>query len=126
MDLLDSRLYALIGEEGFDRLVAAFYRRVRSDVILCPMYPENDMAGAEQRLRQFLVQRFGGPQTYSAQRGHPRLRLRHGSFHIDQCARDRWVELMDAALAEIQLPDEATHLLRRFFYDTATFMINRA
>ena len=74
MDLLDTQLYGLIGEDGFRRLVAAFYRRVPGDDILGPMYPESDMAGAEERLRGFLIQRFGGPDDYSQRRGHPRLR----------------------------------------------------
>src|SRR5437868_1161722 len=99
MDLLDTHVYARIGEEGFTRLVAGFYRRVAGDEILSAMYPKEDLAGAERRLREFLIQRFGGPQTYSQQRGHPRLRMRHAPFAIDQRARDRWVSLMEAALA---------------------------
>jgi hemoglobin len=124
MDLLDTQVYGLIGEEGFARLVAAFYRRVASDEILSPMYPKHDMAGAEQRLRGFLIQRFGGPDTYSQQRGHPRLRMRHGPFKINRAGRDRWVELMEAALVEAALPPEALPPLRKFFHDSATFMIN--
>ena len=125
MDLLDTHVYGLIGEAGFERLVAAFYRRVRGDDVLSPMYPEHDFAGAEQRLRDFLVQRFGGPNRYSQQRGHPRLRMRHFPFAIDKAARDRWVSLMEAALEEAQLPEGAVAPLRRFFHDGATFMINR-
>ena len=125
MDLLDTDVYTLIGEDGFQRLVAAFYRRVPQDDVLGPMYPRNDFPGAEQRLREFLVQRFGGPDRYSQRRGHPRLRMRHAPFHIDQRARDRWIELMEAALAETNLPEAATVPLRRFFHDAATFMINR-
>ena len=88
------------------------------------MYPKHDMAGAEQRLRGFLIQRFGGPDTYSQQRGHPRLRMRHGPFKINRAGRDRWVELMEAALVEAALPPEALPPLRKFFHDSATFMIN--
>ena len=124
MDLLDSHVYALIGDEGFRRLVAAFYRRVPADDILSPMYPKHDLAGAEERLRGFLIQRFGGPDIYSQQRGHPRLRMRHGPFKIDRRGRDRWVELMEAALIEAELPDEAIPPLRKFFHEAATFMIN--
>ena len=124
MDLLDTQVYDAIGEDGFRRLVAAFYRRVPADDILGPLYPQNDMPGAEQRLREFLIQRFGGPDHYSQRRGHPRLRMRHAPFKIDQAARDRWIELMEAALAEAQLSTEATPMLRRFFHDSATFMIN--
>ena len=124
MDLLDTQVYGLIGDEGFARLVAAFYRRVATDEILSPMYPKHDMAGAEQRLRGFLIQRFGGPDTYSQQRGHPRLRMRHGPFKINRAGRDRWVELMEAAIVEAALPPEAIPSLRKFFHDSATFMIN--
>lgn len=124
-DLLDTHLYALLGDEYFTRLTAAFYRRVASDDVLGPMYPRNDMAGAEHRLSGFLVQRFGGPQTYSEQRGHPRLRMRHAPFAIDTAARDRWVSLMSAALDEVQTPATVRPLLDRFFADAATFMINR-
>ncbi|MGB7159049.1 MAG: globin [Tepidisphaeraceae bacterium] len=124
MDLLDTQVYALIGDAGFRRLVAAFYRRVPGDDILAPMYPKHDLAGAEERLRGFLIQRFGGPDAYSQRRGHPRLRMRHAPFRIDQKGRDRWVELMEAALAEVDLPAEAIGPLRKFFHDSATFMIN--
>jgi hemoglobin len=122
-DLLDTDVYALIGDDGFARLVAAFYRRVATDDVLAPMYPKHDLAGAEQRLRAFLIQRFGGPMTYSETRGHPRLR--HAPFAIDQRGRDRWVELMEAAMAETNLPEQAKTPLRKFFHDAATFMINR-
>src|SRR5437868_15125490 len=104
MDLLDTRVYSIISEEGFTRLIAAFHRRVATDEILRPLYPEPDLAGAEQRLREFLVQRFGGPMRYSERRGHPRLRMRHAPFTIDQRGRDRWIELMEQALAEAELP----------------------
>ena len=123
-DLLDTYVYSLIGEEGFTRLVAAFYRRVATDDILRPMYPEKDLHGAEERLRHFLIQRFGGPMTYSEKRGHPRLRMRHAPFTIDQRGRDRWIELMEAALAESNLPEQAIPPLRKFFHEAATFMIN--
>ena len=126
MDLLDTRVYSLIGEDGFKRLVAGFYRRVASDDILRPMYPEEDLHGAEERLREFLIQRFGGPFRYSEKRGHPRLRMRHSPFHIDQRGRDRWVGLMEASLAEANLPADAIAPLRKFFHESATFMINRS
>ena len=126
MDLLDTQVYERIGEDGFARLVGAFYRRVAADDIVGPMYPAHDLPGAEVRLRDFLVGRFGGPMRYVEQRGHPRLRMRHNPFHIDQAARDRWMTLMEAALAEVQLPADAERMLRQFFHDSATFMINRA
>ena len=118
-------VYRLVGEEGFARLVAAFYRRVPDDDILGPMYPGHDLAGAEQRLRDFLVGRLGGPPRYIEQRGHPRLRARHAPFQIDQAARDRWLALMNAALDETALPAEAEQFLRPFLAEMATFMINR-
>ena len=124
MDLLDTQLYGMIGTDGFHRLVAAFYARVPKDDILGPMYPSQDLAEAEQRLREFLIQRFGGPGDYSQKRGHPRLRMRHAPFPINQQARDRWIELMEAALEEVRLPEMAVQVLRPFFHGTATFMIN--
>lgn len=123
MDELD--LYALIGEEGFTRLVGAFYRQVPQDDILSQMYPREDLAGAEERLRDFLVGRFGGPQRYIERRGHPRLRARHLPFHIDRAARDRWMALMDNAFAEAALPAEAESFLREFLSQIATFLINQ-
>jgi hemoglobin len=122
----DQDIYSLIGEEGFRSLVAAFYRQVRQDDVLGPMYPKDDLGGAEQRLREFLIFRFGGPPRYLEQRGHPRLRMRHGPFPINQAARDRWMQLMSNALSEAALPAEAEALLREFFEETATFMMNRA
>lgn len=121
----DQEVFALIGEPGFTRLVAAFYRRVPGDDILGPMYPAEDLAGAEERLREFLIYRFGGPPRYIAQRGHPRLRMRHNPFAIDRAARDRWMQLMTAALADAALPAEAEAVLLEFFEGTATFVINR-
>jgi hemoglobin len=121
----DYEIYAAVGEEGFQRLVAAFYRQVPDDDILGPMYPPDDLAGAEQRLRDFLVGRFGGPPRYLEQRGHPRLRMRHAPFAVNPAARDRWIQLMTRALDEVRFPPEADALLREFFAAVATMMINR-
>jgi hemoglobin len=121
----EGQVYQQIGEDGFARLVRAFYARVPADDVLGPMYPPDDLAGAESRLRDFLVGRFGGPPRYIEQRGHPRLRMRHAPFPIDQRARDRWVQLMTRALDDTQLPVEADLVLRGFFETTATFMMNR-
>jgi hemoglobin len=121
----DQEIYSIIGEEGFERLVAAFYRQVPTDDLLGPMYPPDDLNGAEQRLRDFLIFRFGGPQRYIEQRGHPRLRMRHFPFAITQAARNRWMHLMNNALIEAKLPPEAESILRQFFDGVATFMINR-
>jgi len=118
-------IYAVIGEDGFRRLIAAFYRQVPGDPILGPMYPAHDLAGAETRLRDFLVGRFGGPQRYIEQRGHPRLRMRHAPFPIDPAARDRWLELMGVALDEAQLGDDVTDFLRDFFGAVAAMVVNR-
>ena len=118
-------VYGQIGEEGFARLVHAFYAQVPGDEVLGPMYPADDLAGAEERLRDFLIGRFGGPQRYIEARGHPRLRARHAPFAIDQRARDRWIALMTRALDGVELPPESDAILRRFFDDTATFMMNR-
>ena len=119
-------LFDLIGEEGFARLVAGFYRRVPQDDILGPMYPPHDLAAAEVRLRDFLVGRFGGPSRYIEQRGHPRLRMRHMPFAVDRRARDRWMQLMSEAMVDAGLPPEADALLRAFFDEVSTMLINRA
>jgi hemoglobin len=119
-------VYRRIGEEGFTRLVQAFYAQVPEDGVLGPMYPKDDLAGAEQRLREFLIGRFGGPPRYVEQRGHPRLRMRHFPFAIDQHARDRWMTLMDRAIDTAALPQDVAALLREFFHSTSTFLINRA
>ena len=120
----ETAIYSLIGEEGFVRLVAAFYRQVPQDEILGKMYPPGDLAGAEQRLRDFLIYRFGGPQRYIEERGHPMLRARHMPFQIDRAARDNWMRLMNQAFAEAALPREAEEQLRAFFEQMSMFMIN--
>jgi hemoglobin len=120
----EENIYAIIGEEGFARLVGAFYRQVPHDEILGKMYPATELAAAEQRLRDFLIYRFGGPQRYIEERGHPRLRARHMPFQIDLVARERWMQLMDNAFAEAALPLEVEQFLRAFFDHMSTFMIN--
>jgi len=122
----EGQLYARIGEEGFARLVRAFYAQVPGDPVLGPMYPAEDMTGAEERLRDFLVGRFGGPPRYIEQRGHPRLRMRHVPFSIDADGRNRWVALMDRALVEADIAADAVAVLTPFFHHMASFMINRA
>lgn len=87
----------------FTALVAGFYRRVADDDVLAPMYPPEDLAGAEWRLRSFLIQYWGGPGEYSEQRGHPMLRRRHLPFRVDARARDRWLTHMRAALDDLAL-----------------------
>lgn len=122
----DGDIYTAIGEDGFERLVAAFYRQVPGDDVLGPMYPADDFAGAELRLREFLIGRFGGPQRYIETRGHPRLRARHVPFAIDAHASQRWLQLMDRALVETALPPDVDATLREFFRAVAAMMINRA
>jgi hemoglobin len=91
------------GHDTFDRLVREFYRGVRADPVLAPMYPEDDMEGAVWRLTAFLEQYWGGPPAYQEQRGHPRLRRRHQPFHINPAARDRWLGHMRNALDSLEL-----------------------
>ena len=117
-------VYDQIGPEGFERLIDAFYRRVATDPVLRPLYPEDDLAPAARRLRLFLIEFFGGPDTYSQERGHPRLRLRHSPFRINQQARDVWVRHMRAALDEAKIPEPARSMLLDYFERTATHMIN--
>ena len=122
----EHEVYPVIGDAGFERLVAGFYRQVPGDDLLGPMYPAQDLPAAEQRLRDFLIYRFGGPTLYIEQRGHPRLRMRHAQFPIGQHARDRWVELMNRAVDQAGFPDEVQSLLRAFFASTATYLMNRS
>ena len=119
------QIYSAIGQAGFERLTDAFYRQVPGDDVLGAMYPPHDLEGAKQRLRDFLIGRFGGPQIYIEQRGHPRLRIRHAPFAIGQTARDRWLSLMTRALDQAALPDEARQILQSFFESPTTFLMNR-
>ena len=121
----EHQIYERIGEEGFEKLVHAFYKQIPEDDILGPMYPADDLVGAEVRLRDFLVGRFGGPPRYVEQRGHPRLRMRHAPFPVDRTARDRWMKLMTNALDETELPADVSKMLLEFFDGVATFMMNR-
>src|SRR5690606_18807466 len=93
---------AVGGEETFRRIVAAFYREVAADEVLRPLYPEDDLGPAERRLRMFLEQYWGGPRTYSDERGHPRLRMRHMPFKIGPVERDAWLRCMRIGVAEIE------------------------
>ncbi|MEZ5284292.1 MAG: globin [Vicinamibacterales bacterium] len=119
----DGDVDGAVGEEA-RRLVRGVHAQVPGDDILGPMHPKTDLAGAEERLREFLIGRFGGPPTYMEKRGHPRLRMRHAPFRLDEAARNRWVALMDKALDEAALPEEAAGVLRPFFHDVATFLRN--
>jgi hemoglobin len=121
----ESAVYETLGEEGFETLVSAFYQQVKDDDLLGPMYPDQDWEGAEKRLRDFLIFRFGGPPRYIEERGHPRLRMRHAPFSIGEAERDRWLLLMDKAMDKVQLPVEARTTLGPFFAQVADFMRNR-
>ena len=113
-----------IGEEGIHQLVSVFYRRVKSDDVLGPLYPKEDWEGAEQRLADFLVYRCGGSEKYIQERGHPRLRMRHMPFKIGEKERDRWISLMTEAMLEREIENPAAELLSVFFIQTADFMRN--
>lgn len=109
----------------FRRLVDAFYARVEKDEVLVLLYPEEDMVGARERLTLFLAQYWGGPTTYSERRGHPRLRMRHVDYWIDQDARDRWVAHMNAAIDEVTAPEGIAEVMRGYFDMAADAMMNR-
>lgn len=118
------QLHARLGDETISRLVAAFYARVKVDDVIGPMYPSDDWEGSEKRLRDFLIYRFGGADTYIQERGHPRLRGRHMPFKIGMAERDRWLELMGQAMDEVQLPPDVALVLDGFFAQIADFMRN--
>ena len=118
-------IYNAIGEAGFAKLIRAFYAQVPGDSILGPMYPADDLAEAEQRLRDFLIGRFGGPMRYVEQRGHPRLRMRHARFEVDAAASHRWMELMRRALDQAAFAVEVREVIEPYFEQTAASMINR-
>ena len=118
-------LYQRIGETALRKIVAGFYARVPADPVLGPMYPPDDMAGAEKRLYGFIAQRFGGPQDYSDERGHPRLRMRHVPFVITEEARDHWILLMSQAIAAAELPAADADEMRHFLFGVAHQMQNR-
>ncbi len=125
MPLTENDIFARIGADGITKLVAGFYRQIPDDDLLGPMYPADDLAAAEERLRLFLIFRFGGPQDYLQRRGHPALRMRHAPFAINQAARDRWMQLMETSIAECQFHEDVSQALRGFLGHVATFLINR-
>ena len=120
----DTFFAAVGGEETFRRLVDAFYAGVESDPVLRSLYPEQDLGPAAERLRMFLVQYWGGPTTYSQQRGHPRLRLRHAPFAIGSVERDAWLRHMRAALDALNLPPEYDRPLWDYLSAAAESMRN--
>ena len=121
---------AVGGDPFFVELVQRFYAGVATDEILRPMYPAEDMAGAQERLTLFLIQYWGGPSTYSEIRGHPRLRMRHAPFSVDRAARDAWLVHMTAAveslLGDVEGGQPAIDALMGYFVRSADFMRNVA
>jgi hemoglobin len=128
MDQQQQSFYdAVGGADTFRRIVARFYEQVADDEILRPLYPEEDLTGAETRLRMFLEQYWGGPRTYSDQRGHPRLRMRHNPFRIGFLERDAWLRCMHTAVAEIDaqtLDDAHRKALLDYLEMAAQSMVN--
>lgn len=120
----ENTVFALIQADGMQRLVSEFYAQVQNDDILGPMYPENDLAGAEERLRDFLTYRFGGPQDYLAKRGNPMLRARHSPFQVTPEAAERWMKLMENAFHKAKLPSEAESIMKPFLQNVAQFLVN--
>ena len=112
------------GAPVFAKIVARFYEEVARDEVLRPLYPEEDLGPAEERLRMFLEQYWGGPRTYSDQRGHPRLRMRHMPFRIGPIERDAWLRCMRIAVDEADLDAEHRAQLWQYLQYAAISMIN--
>ncbi|MGB2011952.1 MAG: globin [Akkermansiaceae bacterium] len=119
-------IYTILGEAGFTKMVAAFYRRIKTDDLIGPMYPPDELEAAEERLRLFLLFRFGNDPRYQAKRGHPRLRMRHAPFPIGNAEAERWLELMDDAMEETKVPQSIRMELNAFFTMVAHNMKNKA
>jgi hemoglobin len=115
---------AVGGEPTFRKLVAAFYEAVAADPVLRPLYPEQDLGPAEERLRLFLIQYWGGPSTYSERRGHPRLRMRHAPFKVGPTERDAWLRCMRAAVDTLDLAPEQERTLWDYLSRAAMHMVN--
>jgi len=124
--VLNRSVYELAGGEPvFRLLVQRFYARVADDPVLRPVYPEEDLSGATERLTLFLIQYWGGPTAYSAQRGPPRLRMRHQRFAIGPAERDAWLGHMTAAVDSLDLAPAVRKALLDYFATASTAMINR-
>ena len=115
---------AVGGEDTFRRIVGRFYQLVAQDEVLRPLYPAEDLGPAEDRLRMFLEQYWGGPHTYSAQRGHPRLRMRHAPFRIGPTQRDAWLRCMRIAVDEAELDEIYQVVLWDYLQMAANSMLN--
>ncbi|NHA67548.1 globin [Phycicoccus flavus] len=114
------------GAPTFERLVRAFYEGVADDEPLRALYPEEDLGPAERRLRMFLTQYFGGPGTYSEERGHPRLRMRHAPFPVTLDMRDRWMRHMLHAVEVAAIPEPQAEQMRDYFLRAAHMLVNTA
>lgn len=112
------------GEETFRRLVHRFYQGVAEDPVLRPLYPEDDLGPAEERLTLFLIQYWGGPRTYSDNRGHPRLRMRHAPFKVDRAAHDAWLKHMRDAVESLELAEEHERQLWDYLVYAAATLVN--
>ena len=112
------------GAPFFEKLVAGFYEGIKTDPVLKPMYPEEDLAGAIDRLTMFLSQYWGGPTDYSEQRGHPRLRMRHNAFPINGDARDRWLMHMSNSLAKLEIEPHLRDQLWTYLVTAAHSLVN--
>jgi len=124
--VLNRSVYELAGgERTFRLLVERFYARVAEDEILRAVYPEEDLSGATERLALFLIQYWGGPTTYTALRGHPRLRMRHQPFAIGQEERDAWLRNMSASVDSLDLAPAVRKALLDYFETASTAMINQ-
>lgn len=123
---LHTSLFELAGgEPTFRLLVQRFYARVAADPVLRRVYPDEDLSAATERLTLFLIQYWGGPSTYSEQRGHPRLRMRHAPFAIGQRERDAWLGHMKAAVESLALAPQVRQALLDYFETASTAMINQ-
>jgi hemoglobin len=113
------------GRETFEKIVSHFYALVAVDPVLRPMYPDEDFKGAAERLLMFLEQYWGGPTTYSEQRGHPRLRMRHAGFHIGEMERDVWLRHMKSAVDDIEMRADLKEELWNYLVMAANSMVNQ-
>jgi hemoglobin len=113
------------GAETFRLLVERFYAAVADDILLRPLYPDEDLASATEKLTLFLIQYWGGPSTYNERRGHPRLRMRHQPFAIGQAERDAWLGHMTAAVDSLGLSAALRKVLVDYFQTASTAMINQ-
>jgi hemoglobin len=115
---------AVGGEATFRRIVGRFYAEVAADEVLRPLYPEEDLGPAEERLRLFLMQYWGGPHTYSDNRGHPRLRMRHAPFQVGPIQRDAWLRCMRIAVDEAGLAEQHRTQLWNYLEMAANSLVN--